>query len=205
MHSGGEMPNLMFSLRPPALPPVHTRRHLRIPSLRARSVCVDSPVCPMPCVCFVITMLTVFPWQCASDDTQTHAALKAHIIFYTHNRNILTYTHTFRFKQPQTSFRNTQLPVASNQIPPVIKNNSIKIIVYYSKGNNVVCIKNIITSPTLFFVMFWFSVREGNTFMLEIAQFWVKRKVWYESIVSSAQPLIKRDFNHFECNLKKKY
>lgn len=43
--------------------------------LRARSVCVDSPVCPKSRVCFVIIVLTVFPWQFPHDDSQTHKDL----------------------------------------------------------------------------------------------------------------------------------
>ena len=79
----------------------HAQMHLHIQPLRARSVCVDSPVCPISCVCFVITVLTVFPWQCACNDTQTHMALGAcfkNTRCLTHSRThsiqIFTHTHT---------------------------------------------------------------------------------------------------------------
>lgn len=70
---------------------------VHIQSLRARSVCVDSPVCPMSCVCFVIIVLTVFLWQCAYDDSQTHKALggcfkNTNCSTHTHNTNIHTHT-----------------------------------------------------------------------------------------------------------------
>lgn len=71
-----------------------------IRSLAACSVFVDSPVCPVPCVCIVTTTLTVFPWQCLHDDTQTHTALGVspnHILFCTHLPHLKhshKYTHT---------------------------------------------------------------------------------------------------------------
>lgn len=75
----------------------HSRMHLHIQSLRARSVCVDSPVCPMSCVCFVIIVLTVFLWRCAYDDSQTHKALGGCF----KNTNCSTHTHT-QHKYPHT-------------------------------------------------------------------------------------------------------
>ena len=116
----------------------HAQMHLHIQPLRARSVCVDSPVCPISSVCFVITVLTVFPWQCACNDTQTHMALGAcfkNTRCLTHSRThsiqIFTHTHTqtyidwyylyqvtpwwwhtpyaLRVEQPDTSYGHTQV------------------------------------------------------------------------------------------------
>lgn len=114
----------------------HSRMHLHIQSLRARSVCVDSPVCPMSCVCFVIIVLTVFLWRCAYDDSQTHKALGGcfkNTNCSTHTLNTNIHTHTgitsnrshlggdTHLIQPDTLYRQTHIrtQLASHILPAV--------------------------------------------------------------------------------------